>query len=119
MQDIVVRLNMHGTDLERVEFTMEDEVGNTNSTGSVVREWSYEYGVIFGFYNINTIVPNTTLILFLPTYLSYMQGLGRLPHCVPSIGSLLLFNSNINPYKDYQTLDNLISAGRYPYIFRC
>uniref|UniRef100_A0A7S3MFW6 WASH1 WAHD domain-containing protein n=1 Tax=Spumella elongata TaxID=89044 RepID=A0A7S3MFW6_9STRA len=64
MQDIVVRLNTFGTDLERVEFTMED------------------------------------------------QGLGRLPHTVPSVGSMLLFNSNINPYKDYQTLDNLISAGR-------
>mgnify|MGYP005994056951 CR=1 FL=1 len=65
LHDIVVRLNTHGTELERVEFTMEDE------------------------------------------------GLGRLPQGVPSVGSLLLFNSNINPYKDYQTLDNLISAGRY------
>lgn len=65
LQDIVVRLNSNGTDLERVEFTMEDE------------------------------------------------GLGRLPHEVPSVGSLLLFNSNINPYKEYQTLDNLVSAGRY------
>ena len=64
MQDIVLRLNTSGTELERVEFTMEDE------------------------------------------------GLGRLPYSVPSIGSMLLFNSNINPYKDYQTLDNLISAGR-------
>lgn len=64
LQDIVVRLNTFGTDLERVEFTMEDE------------------------------------------------GLGRLPYSVPSVGSLLLFNSNINPYQDYQTLDNLISAGR-------
>ncbi len=40
------------------------------------------------------------------------SGLGPLPHVVPSVGSMLLFNSNINPYKDYQTLDNLISAGR-------
>jgi hypothetical protein len=68
LQDIVLRLNTFGTDLERVEFTMEDD------------------------------------------------GLGRLPQCVPSIGSLLLFNSNINPYKDYQTLDNLVSAGRYVYV---
>jgi hypothetical protein len=65
VQDIVKRLNTYGTDLERVEFTMEDE------------------------------------------------GLGRLPHHIPSVGSMLLFNSNINPYKDYQTLDNLLSAGRY------
>ena len=40
------------------------------------------------------------------------QGLGSLPYHIPSVGSMLLFNSNINPYKDYQTLDNLISAGR-------
>jgi hypothetical protein len=65
LQDIVVRLNTNGTDLERVEFTMEDE------------------------------------------------GLGRLPHDISSVGSLLLFNSDINPYKEYQTLDNLVSAGRY------
>lgn len=64
VQDIVCRLNTYGTDMERVEFIMED------------------------------------------------NGLGRLPHNIPSIGSLLLFNSDINPYKDYQTLDNLISAGR-------
>lgn len=64
LQDIVVRLNTYGTDMERVEFTMEDE------------------------------------------------GLGRLPTDIPSVGALLLFNSNINPYKEYQTLDNLISAGR-------
>lgn len=29
MQDIVVRLNTFGTDLERVEFTMEDQVPDT------------------------------------------------------------------------------------------
>ena len=68
VHDIALRLNTHGTDLERVEFTMED------------------------------------------------AGLGRLPHTVPSIGSMLLFNSDINPYKDYQTLDNLISAGRYSIV---
>lgn len=61
---ILGRLNSYGTELERVEFIMED------------------------------------------------KGLGSLPHSVPSVGSLLLFNSDINPYKDYQTLDNLISTGR-------
>mmetsp|Transcript_27168 Transcript_27168/g.45511 ORF Transcript_27168/g.45511 Transcript_27168/m.45511 type:complete len:409 (-) Transcript_27168:1184-2410(-) len=64
MRDIVMRLNNQGSDLERVEFTMED------------------------------------------------QGLGRLPTTLHSVGSLLLFNSNINPYQDYQTLDNLMSTGR-------
>eukprot|EP00428_Durinskia_dybowskii_P067902 CAMPEP_0170366450 /NCGR_PEP_ID=MMETSP0117_2-20130122/6424_1 /TAXON_ID=400756 /ORGANISM="Durinskia baltica, Strain CSIRO CS-38" /LENGTH=611 /DNA_ID=CAMNT_0010621039 /DNA_START=39 /DNA_END=1874 /DNA_ORIENTATION=- len=64
LHDIMSRLNTYGTDLERVEFIMED------------------------------------------------CGLGKVPHGVQSVGSLLLFNSNINPYKDYQTLDNLISAGR-------
>lgn len=40
------------------------------------------------------------------------KGLGPFPLTIQSIGSLLLFNSNINPYKDYQTLDNLASSGR-------
>lgn len=40
------------------------------------------------------------------------QGLGSLPDRISSTSSLLLFNSNINPYKTYQTLDNLVSAGR-------
>jgi hypothetical protein len=40
------------------------------------------------------------------------KGLGPLPPVIPSVGALLLFNSNINPYKNYQALDNLLSAGR-------
>jgi hypothetical protein len=40
------------------------------------------------------------------------NGLGSLPPTISSIGSILLFNSNINPYKNYQTLDNLASSGR-------
>ncbi len=40
------------------------------------------------------------------------KGLGPVPPVIPSIGSLILFNSNINPYKNYQALDNLLSAGR-------
>jgi len=35
------------------------------------------------------------------------EGLGRLPHNIWSIDSLLLFNSDENPYKKYVTLDNL------------
>ena len=58
------RVNTFGSDMERVEFIMEDE------------------------------------------------GLGSLPSHVQSVGSLLLFNSSINPYKNYQTLDNLMSSGR-------
>jgi hypothetical protein len=61
---ILGRLNSFGTDMERVEFIMED------------------------------------------------KGLGPLPAKLDSVGSLLLFNSDINPYKDYQTLDNLLSSGR-------
>ena len=61
---IVSRLNAYGTEIERVEFIMED------------------------------------------------NGLGKLPSTILSVGSMLLFNSSINPYKDYQTLDNLISASR-------
>jgi hypothetical protein len=40
------------------------------------------------------------------------KGLGSLP-LSPSVGSLLLFNSNTNPYKNYQALDNLVSSGRF------
>ena len=40
------------------------------------------------------------------------KGLGSLPYSIESVGSLLLFNSDINPYKNYQTLDNLLSAGK-------
>lgn len=40
------------------------------------------------------------------------NGLGPLPNIVSSIGSLLLFNSKINLYKNYQNLDNLISTGK-------
>lgn len=40
------------------------------------------------------------------------SGLGSVPPQLNSIASLLLFNSNINPYKSYQTMDNLASAGK-------
>ena len=61
---LLARLNVHGSDMERVEFVMEDE------------------------------------------------GLGPVPEKIDYIGSLLLFNSAINPYKNYTTLDNLVSSGR-------
>ena len=64
LQALLSRLNSYGTDIERVEFIMED------------------------------------------------KGLGSLPLVIPSVGSLLLFNSSINPYKSYQTLDNLFTTGR-------
>ena len=40
------------------------------------------------------------------------EGLGSLPAHIPSLGSLLLFNSNINPYKNYAVEDNLDSTGK-------
>lgn len=40
------------------------------------------------------------------------HGLGPLPPTCESVGSMLLFNSGINPYKDYRALDNLLSTGR-------
>ena len=40
------------------------------------------------------------------------HGLGQLPHNITSVSSILLFNSTINPYKNYQTIDNLLSIGR-------
>lgn len=45
------------------------------------------------------------------------KGLGPLPPMIPSVGSLMLFNSNINPYKNYQALDNLLSTGRFKRFF--
>ena len=42
------------------------------------------------------------------------EGIGGLPHNIPSVGSLLLFNSNVNPYKNYVAdQDNLLSTGRF------
>jgi len=35
------------------------------------------------------------------------EGLGRLPSYLPSISSILLFNSDENPYKRYVTINNL------------
>src|SRR3546814_864667 len=40
------------------------------------------------------------------------NGLGSLPTNVPSVSSLLLFNSRVNPYKNYSAMDNLEGAGR-------
>ena len=39
------------------------------------------------------------------------EGLGRLPDHLPSVSSLILFNSLENPYKAYKTHDNLTSEG--------
>jgi WAS family protein 1 len=40
------------------------------------------------------------------------EGLGRLPRHLPSVSSLLLFNTQENPYKKYVSFDNL--AGKEP-----
>jgi len=37
-----------------------------------------------------------------------LQGLGRLPTHLPSVSSLLLFNTEENPYNTYATIDNLL-----------
>ncbi|KAF0699707.1 hypothetical protein As57867_009717, partial [Aphanomyces stellatus] len=36
------------------------------------------------------------------------EGLGRLPDDIPTIGSVLLFNSGENPYQQYTSWDNLL-----------
>mmetsp|Transcript_26407 Transcript_26407/g.44236 ORF Transcript_26407/g.44236 Transcript_26407/m.44236 type:complete len:384 (-) Transcript_26407:497-1648(-) len=38
------------------------------------------------------------------------QGLGRLPANLSSVDSMLLFNSDENPYQNYATFDNLLSS---------
>jgi hypothetical protein len=40
------------------------------------------------------------------------EGLGTLPTTIASVSSLLLFNSHVNVYKNYQKLDNLVSHGK-------
>jgi len=40
------------------------------------------------------------------------EGLGRLPRYLPSVSSLLLFNTSENPYKKYVSLDNLAGTDR-------
>ena len=65
------RINTHGSDMERVEFVMEDE------------------------------------------------GLGPLPSSVLSVGSMLLFNSNINPYKNYQVCGSCFRVCEWLWQLRC
>jgi len=38
------------------------------------------------------------------------EGLGRLPSQLPSVSSLILFNTSENPYNLYVTIDNLMGA---------
>jgi len=38
------------------------------------------------------------------------EGLGKLPEFLPSVSSMLLFNSSENPYRKYSTIDNLVSS---------
>jgi len=45
-------------------------------------------------------------------FLMEEKGLGSLPAVLSSLGSLLLFNSSINPYKNYVAEDNLVSSGK-------
>jgi hypothetical protein len=40
------------------------------------------------------------------------EGLGRLPEHLPSISSLLLFNTQDNPYNVYVSIDNLLGEDR-------
>ncbi|TYZ66964.1 hypothetical protein PybrP1_001774 [[Pythium] brassicae (nom. inval.)] len=39
-----------------------------------------------------------------------LEGLGRLPEYIPSVGSVLLFNSGENPYQKYTSWDNLLGT---------
>jgi WAS family protein 1 len=40
------------------------------------------------------------------------EGLGRLPAHLPSVSSLLLFNTSDNPYNLYLSIDNLLGTDR-------
>lgn len=37
-------------------------------------------------------------------------GLGPVPAYISAVSSLLLYNTSINPYKNYTSLDNLVDA---------
>jgi WAS family protein 1 len=54
--------------------------------------------------NEDVLLSETTMIRTDPS----KEGLGRLPEHLPSVSSLLLFNTQENPYKKYVSLDNLI-----------
>lgn len=41
-----------------------------------------------------------------------LDGLGRLPRNIPSVASLLLFNTDDTPYQRYMALDNLLGQDR-------
>jgi hypothetical protein len=45
-------------------------------------------------------------------FLMEEKGLGHLPRGLGSVCSVLLYNSSTNPYKNYEALDNLESAGK-------
>ena len=40
------------------------------------------------------------------------EGIGKHPPALPFLGSLLLFNSDVNPYASYTNHDNLVDTGR-------
>ena len=40
----------------------------------------------------------------------FVQGLGPLPHNIPSVSGLLLFNTSENPYKHYVLMDPLLGV---------
>lgn len=40
------------------------------------------------------------------------SGLGKFPSHVPSVANVLLFNSTENPYREYNTMDNLVGTVR-------
>ena len=42
------------------------------------------------------------------------EGLGRLPQHIPSISSLMLFNTDENPYNTYVSIDNLLGTDGGP-----
>ena len=42
------------------------------------------------------------------TYASGRDGLGTLPECLESLNEALMFNSSVNPYVEYDLMDNLV-----------
>jgi len=57
-------------------------------------------------FTINTISKNESKRV---EFIMEDEGLGELPDSITSMGSLLLFNTKINPYKAYKNMDNLLS----------
>ena len=99
LQALLCRLHSCGSDIERVELTMDDQ--------------GYRYTLYYMFYARNHCDNYLNCSPQYPLTPLHTTGLGPIRQHISSVGSLLLFNSSTDPHKSYSTMDNLLSSGRY------